>query len=182
MDNHAEQDAANRAPARPPPDPHGSPDQPPAPHVPQQAPKDQRVSVRAALDAALGGAVLRSGDKQFLNKLVKWDKRNVASVVSLLWRTRLAGRAEAGLSEGELEIVLDALADAATYRDSGASSLGCWDCENKLDGRCAEHAKDPDRARSCTELASALTARKVRAELPAPADIDNYPEFSTVAL
>src|SRR6266571_4528292 len=132
--------------------------------------------------AALGGAVLRSGDKQFLNKLVKWDKRNVASVVSLLWRTRLAGRAEAGLSEGELEIVLDALADAATYRDSGASSMGCWDCENKLDGRCAEHAKDPDRARSCTELASALTARKVRAELPAPADIDNYPEFSTVAL
>jgi hypothetical protein len=182
MDNHAEQNAANRAPARRPPGPRGSPDRQPASRVPRQALKDQRASVRDALDAALGGPVLRSRDKQFLNRLVKWDKRNAASVVSLLWRARLVGRAESGLSEGELAIVLGALSDAATYRDSGAGSLGCRDCENMLDGRCAEHAGDLDRARSCTELASVLAERKVRRELPLPAGIDGYPEFSTVAL
>jgi len=178
MENHAEQDAANRPPARRPPEPRGSPES----HVPQQAPEGRRITVRDALDAALGGAVLRSRDKQFLNRLVKWDKRNAASVVSLLWRARLAGRAEAALSDGELDIVLGALSDAASYRDSGADSLGCSDCENVLSGRCSEHAKDPDRARSCTELASALAARKIGGgELPVPSDIDDYAEFSTMA-
>lgn len=171
MGKHAGQDAANPTPARRPPDSRGSPDRPAASRAPQQALKDQRVSMRDALDAALGGAMLRSREKQFLNRLVKWNKRNAASVVSLLWRARLAGRAEAGLTESELEIVLGALNDAATYRDSGADSLGCLDCENMLTGRCDEHARDQDRARSCTELASVLTARKVRRELPAPASM-----------
>jgi hypothetical protein len=138
--------------------------------------------VRDALDTALAGAALSSRDRQFLTRLVKWDKRNATSVVSLLWRARLAGRAEAALSGRQLEIVLGALADAAAYRESGAESLGCWDCENFPGGRCAEHAKDLDLAQACTELAAALAAGKGTAvELPEPGDIADQRQYSAVA-
>ena len=154
----------------------------PASRVPRQGPESRRASVRDALDTALAGAALSSRDRQFLTRLLKWDKRNAASVVSLLWRARLAGRAEAALSGRQLEIVLGALADAAAYRESGAESLGCWDCENFPGGRCAEHAKDPDLAQACTELAAALTAGKgTAAELPQPGDIADQRQYSTVA-
>ena len=154
----------------------------PASRVPRQGPESRRASVRDALDTALAGAALSSRDRQFLTRLVKWDKRNATSVVSLLWRARLAGRAEAALSGRQLEIVLGALADAAAYRESGAESLGCWDCENFPGGRCAEHAKDPDLAQACTELAAALAAGKGTAvELPEPGDIADQRQYSTVA-
>ena len=154
----------------------------PASQVPRQGPESRRASVRDALDTALAGAALGSRDRQFLTRLVKWDKRNAASVVSLLWRARLAGRAEAALSGRQLEIVLGALADAAAYRESGAESIGCWDCENFPGGRCAEHAKDLDLAQACTELASALARGKgTAADLPQPSDIADQHQYSTVA-
>jgi hypothetical protein len=123
---------------------------------PPQEPEVRRPSVRDALETALDGAELCRRDQQFLSRLIKWDKRNAAAMVSLLWRARLAGRAEVTLSPDQLDVVLAALGDAAIYRDSGADSMGCWDCENVPGGWCAEHAKDRDRARACTDLRSAL--------------------------
>jgi hypothetical protein len=128
---------------------------------PQPAPAS--ADLREALDAALAGTGLTGRDRQFLDRLVKWDKRNAASLVSLLWRARFAGRAEAVMKPRELEIIITALGDAARYRESGADSLGCQDCENVPGGRCHEHSKDLDRARDCTNLAGLLTA--VRAAL-----------------
>jgi len=87
---------------------------------------------------------------------VHWDKRNAAAVASLLTRARLAGRDEVALSARQLEIVLTALEDAAVYRASGADVMGCWDCVNIPGGRCADHARDADRARACAELAAQL--------------------------
>jgi hypothetical protein len=117
-----------------------------------------RVAVREALDAALAGVQLDGRDRQFLRHLVHFDKRNAASVGSLLRRVRQAGRDEAALTPRQLETVLAALGDAARYRSSGQAATGCWDCENIPSGRCAEHARDNDRARAYTELAAALAA------------------------
>ena len=159
----------------------GSPPGAPGETAPQQdQPESRRANVRDALDAALSGAALSSRDRQFLSRLVKWDKRNAASVVSLLWRARLAGRAEA-LTQRQMEVVLGALSDAAAYRNSGAESLGCWDCENFPGSRCSEHAKDLDRARACSELASELAAGRASPELPQPSDIAGYRHCATVA-
>ncbi len=155
---------------------------PQAGQVPRQGHESKRAGVRDALDAVLARTMLSSRDRQFLTRLVKWDKRNAASVVSLLWRARLAGRAEAALTGRQLEVVLGALADAAAYRESGAESIGCWDCENFPGGRCAEHAKDFERARACAELGSALAAGNgTAASLPQPADIDGLRQYSPVA-
>jgi hypothetical protein len=93
------------------------------------------ATVRDALDAALRGAPLNG-----------------------VRRARAAGRAEAALTTRQLEIMVTALEDAAVYRESGADALGCWDCENIPGGRCADHAKDTDRARAYTELAAQLAA------------------------
>jgi hypothetical protein len=124
----------------------------------QPRPGGCRATVRDALDAALHGIRLGRRDKQFLRRLVHWDKRNAAAVASLLQRARQAGRSEAALSASQLEIVLTALKDAGVYRTSGAATMGCWDCENIPGGRCADHARDPERARACTELAAQLAA------------------------
>jgi len=59
----------------------------------QQA-DSRRATARDALDAVLTGVRLGGRDRQFLSRLVHWDKRNASSVASLLWRARLAGRAE----------------------------------------------------------------------------------------
>jgi hypothetical protein len=109
------------------------------------------------LYAALTGVRLGTRDKQFLTRLVAWDKRNAASVASLLTRARQAGRDEAALTPRQLEIVLAALADAAVYRSSGGSGSGCWGCDNIPGGRCADHLKDNDRARAYAEVAAALS-------------------------
>ena len=119
-------------------------------------PAARRATVRDALDAALHGIRLGGPDRRFLNRLVGWDKREAAAVASLLWQARLAGRCEVGLSSRQLEVVLAALDDAARYRISGADAVGCWDCENIPGGRCADHARDADRARACAELAAQL--------------------------
>ncbi len=134
--------------------------------VPRQEPESRRAGVRDALDGVLNGVALRSRDRQFLARLVKWDKRNAMSVVSLLWRARLAGRAEAALTRRQLEIVLG----------------GCRDCENIPAGRCAEHAKDLDRAAACTELVSVLGARDADSgEHPQPRGVAGYRGVTTVA-
>jgi hypothetical protein len=117
-----------------------------------------RATARNALDAALHGILLGGRDRQFLRRLVHWDKRNAAAVASLLWRARQAGRNESALSARQLEIVLTALEDAGVYRISGAAAAGCWDCQNIPGGRCADHARDADRARACAELAAQLAA------------------------
>lgn len=124
-----------------------------------QRPGGRRATVRDALDAALHGIRLGGRDRRFLNRLVHWDKREAANVASLLWQARLAGRGEVALSSRQLEIILAALEDAATYRTfrtCGADAAGCWDCENIPGGRCADHARDADRARACAELAAQL--------------------------
>jgi hypothetical protein len=145
---------------------------PPARTVPPHQPESRSVTVRDELESALNGAVLSRRDRQFLARLIKWDKRNALSVISLLWRARQAGRAEAALTTRQLEIVLGALSDAATYRESGADSMGCWDCGNFPGGRCSEHAGDFDRARACHELASALVSgRTSLSALPQPSNI-----------
>jgi hypothetical protein len=140
-----------------------------------------RATVRDALDAALRGVRLGGRERQFLGRLVNWDKRNAAAVASLLWRARLAGRNETALSARQLEIVLAALADAAVYRASGAGAAGCWDCENIPGGRCADHARDADRARACTELAEQLAATSVGVGAPdaaGPADFQRLTDVS----
>ncbi len=186
MNDHAGPGAA-RGGAVPRPAGHSGPPHGAAPGlapgaVPQQESESRRAGVRDALDGVLGGVALRSRDRQFLARLVKWDKRNAMSVVSLLWRARLAGRAEAALTRRQLEIVLGALSDAAAYRASGADSVGCRDCENIPAGRCAEHAKDLDRAAACTELASVLGARDADSgEHPQPAGVAGYRSVTTVA-
>lgn len=145
-----------------------------------------RATVRDALDAALRGVRLGGGDRKFLRRLVHWDKRNAAAVASLLWRARQAGRIEASLSGRQLGVVLTALEDAAVYRTSGAAAVGCWDCENVPSGRCADHAKDGDRARACAELAAHLAATQVpgpRApgDLHRPTSISGFRRRTSVA-
>jgi hypothetical protein len=110
------------------------------------------------LDAVLHGSRLDARDRKFVRRLVHWDKRNAAAVVSLLCRVRLAGRAEGTRSRRERELIAAALGDAALYRMSGISSLGCWDCENTPTGRCAEHMKDAERAHAYAELAAQMSA------------------------
>jgi hypothetical protein len=126
--------------------------------VHRQRPGARRATVRDALDAALRGIRLGCRDRRFLGRLVNWDKREAAAVASLLWQARMAGRLEVGLSSRQLEIVLAALEDAVRYRTSGADALGCWDCENIPGRRCADHARDADRARACLELAAQLAS------------------------
>lgn len=156
----------------------------PRPAAAQRQPRGTcRATVRDALDTALRGIVLGGRDRQFLSRLVHWDKRNAAAVASLLARARLAGRAEVALSPRQMEIVLAALGDAAAYRASGADAAGCWDCENIPGGRCAEHARDADRARACTELAAQLAAGTAAASaaLPRPTDISGFRRRTSVA-
>jgi hypothetical protein len=143
----------------------------------------RRATAQDSLDAALRGASLNGSDRQFLSNLVQWDKRNAAAVVSLLCEARAAGRAEAGLTARQLEIVVTALEDAAVYRDSGADALGCWDCENIPGGRCADHSKDADRARACTDLAAQLAAASPAgaAELQDLTDISGFGPRTSVA-
>jgi hypothetical protein len=152
-----------------------------------QRPGGCRATVRDALDAALYGIRLGGRDRQFLRRLVNWDKRHAAAVASLLLRARQAGRSEAALSARQLEIVLTALEDAGLYRTSGASAVGCWDCENIPGGRCADHARDADRARACAELAAQLAgmadpaAAAAAGELQRPADITGFRRRTSVA-
>jgi len=145
-----------------------------------------RAATRAELEAALAGIALAGRDRQFLARLVHWDKRNAASVVSLLRRARQAGRDETALTPRQLETVLAALGDAARYRSSGLAATGCWDCDNIPGGRCAEHARDNDRARAYAELADMLSAPsgpavRAGANLPQPSDIAGYRRRRPVA-
>jgi hypothetical protein len=121
----------------------------------------RRGTTRQLLDAALAGVRLGGRDRQFLARLVHWDKRNAASVASLLERAQEAGReaarTEGGLTPRQLQIVIAALGDAAVYRASGAAATSCWDCEMVRGGRCADHARDFDRASAYADLASALS-------------------------
>jgi hypothetical protein len=134
----------------------------------------RRASVREVLEGALAGIRLGCRDRQFLARLVHWDKRNAASVAALIVRAREAGREEAGLTPRQLEVVMAALGDAALYRSSGAAGVGCWDCENIPGGRCAYHARDNDRADAYAELAADLSGTATQAELPQPRDIAGY--------
>ena len=131
---------------------------PVAPGTGTSGPGACRATVRDELDAALTGAPLSTRDRQFLSKLVHWDKRNAASVASLLRRARRAGRNEAALTPVQLETVLAALEDAVVHRVAGVGTVGCWDCEKVRGGRCAEHSRDFERARDYAELAALLAA------------------------
>ena len=157
----------------------GTPSLPARPGRPDAAPR--RGSVREMLEGALAGIRLGCRDRQFLGRLVHWDKRNAASVVSLIVRAREAGREEAGLTPRQLEVVMAALGDAALYRSSGAAGVGCWDCEIIPGGRCAYHARDNDRANAYAELAAVLSGNTTQAELPQPRDIAGYRRRTPVA-
>lgn len=142
-----------------------------------------RAAAREELQDALAGVALEVRDRQFLVRLAQWDKRNAARVVSLLRRVRQVGRAEAALTPRQMETVLAALGDAARYRSTGLAAAGCWDCDNIPGGRCAEHAKDNDRARAYAELADALAGLSALAEggLAQPSDMAGYRRRRTVA-
>lgn len=144
-----------------------------------------RVTARSALYAALSGIRLGGRDRQFLAKLVHWDKRNAASVAALIWRAREAGRQEAALTPRQLEVVLAALSDAAIYRAAGSAAAACWDCENVPAGRCAEHAKDNDRAKAYAEVAAVLSGAALPSAgqdgLPQPRDLAGYRHRAPVA-
>jgi hypothetical protein len=140
-----------------------------------------RDAAREELGAVLAGVALGGRDRQFLSRLVHWDKRNAASVVSLLRRARQAGREEVALTPRQLETVLAALGDAARYRSSGVAATGCWDCENIPSGRCADHAKDNDRALAYAELAAALVGGCGDGGLPEPRDLSGYRRRRPVA-
>ena len=133
-----------------------------------------RASVRDDLLDALDGVPFSGRDRQFLGRLVHWDKRNAASVVSLLKRARQAGRAEIGLSPVQLQTVLAALQDAVVHRVSGVGSVGCWDCENARGGRCPDHAGDFERARDYAGLAALLSAERAPTPIQPPTDISGY--------
>jgi hypothetical protein len=141
----------------------------------------RRTVAREVLEKALRGVRLSSRDRQFLGRLVHWDKRNATSVAALLTRAREAGREEAGLTPRQREVVIAALRDAAIYRASGAAGQGCWDCEIIPGGRCAEHARDFDRAGSYAELAEKLAGKAVQPGLPEPRDIAGYRRRTPVA-
>jgi hypothetical protein len=132
----------------------------PAVAVPAASPSPvtRRSAVRDELDAVLAGATLTGRDRQFLSRLVHWDKRHATSVLSLLRRARMAGRAEAALSPVQLETVLAALEDAVIHRVASVEAVTCWDCEKTRGGRCADHARDFERARDYAELAALLSA------------------------
>lgn len=141
----------------------------------------RRSAARQMLDNALAGMHLSCKDRNFLSRLVHWDKRNAAAVAALLVRARQAGRNEAGLTPRQREIVIAALADAAEYRASGAAGSGCWDCEMIPGGRCASHARDNDRARAYAELAALLSGTPAQVELPRPRAISGYRSRTPVA-
>lgn len=142
-----------------------------------------RATAREELQSALAGVALEGRDRQFLARLVQWDKRNAASVLSLLRRARQAGRDEAALTPRQMETVLAALGDAARYRSAGLAAANCWDCDNIPGGRCAEHAKDNDRARVYAELAATLSGPSARPDdgLTRPSDIAGYRRRRPVA-
>ena len=147
-----------------------------------------RTTARQLLDRALAGACLGGRDRQFLARLVHWDKRSAASVARLLDAARQAGRAESGQIEGgrvegglsprQLETVLAALEDATLYRAGGAGAT-CWDCEIIPGGRCADHVRDSERARAYAELSALLS--DAAPGLPAPRDLARYRQRTPVA-
>jgi hypothetical protein len=165
---------------------------PVAPGSGSSVPGPCRATVRDELEAVLTGAPLSTRDRQFLSKLVHWDKRNAASVASLLRRARRAGRDEAALTPVQLETVLAALEDAVVHRVAGLGTVGCWDCEKVRGGRCAEHSRDFERARDYADLAALLAAgatvpaalageagelhpaRRVPTPIQRPTDISGY--------
>jgi hypothetical protein len=137
-----------------------------------------RATARQLLDRALAGARLGGRDRQFLARLVHWDKRSAASVARLLDAARQTGRAEAGLTPRQLETVLAALEDATLYRAGGAGAA-CWDCEIIPGGRCADHARDSERARAYAELSALLS--DAAPGLPVPRDLNRYRQRTPVA-
>jgi hypothetical protein len=140
-----------------------------------------RAAAKAALDAALGGVELTGIDRRFLARLSQWDKRNATAVASLVQRARQAGRAERGLSQGQLDTVLAALMDAFAYRTSGAAATGCWDCTSRPSGLCTEHAKDADRARAFADLAAALSGDVAPTALPRLGAVPDFRQRAPVA-
>lgn len=118
-----------------------------------------RECARAALEGALSGVSLTSADRRFVARLAQWDKRNATTVASLMRRARQQGQAEAGLPPEQLEVILEALTDAFTYRTSGAAAAACWDCASRSTGMCPEHMRDADRARNFAEVLTALSGK-----------------------
>ncbi len=144
-------------------------------------PEASRAGARGALAAALAGVHLGCRDRQFLSRLVHWDKRSAASVASLIRRARLAGRAEAALTPRQHEVVMMALRDAAVYRASGADAIGCWDCENCPGSQCADHARDSDRSRGYADLAVQLSGLAREPALGQLAEVTGYRHPTPVA-
>ena len=149
---------------------------PPEPALPGPVADDpapgggMREDLREELSAALAGAEIGRQERHFMSRLVTWHRANAGPVVALLWKARLAGRAEASMTPQELDTVIGALRDAARYRESGADTIGCWDCENVIGvGRCEEHSRDFDTARDCLALAGVLAAIRGAASKGVPA-------------
>jgi hypothetical protein len=140
-----------------PPPPRGTPG--PRIAVPQPRPSTGRAALPdgpVVVPDRAGRVELEPPVLALLSGRDEWTARSVAS---LLWSARLAGRAEAALTAGQVEILLGALGDAVALRRRGAGTLGCLDCKNEAEGRCSSHAHDLDRALAYSELALLLAAR-----------------------
>jgi hypothetical protein len=151
------------------------------PQLDKAASDSGRAAARAALTAALSGVPLTGTDLRFLSRLSQWDKRNAATVASLVTRARQCGRSEAGLSPGQLETILAALVDGFAYRTSGAAAEGCWDCANRSSGLCTEHARDADRARDFADLAAALSGQATPTSMPRLGAVPDFRHRDPVA-
>jgi hypothetical protein len=151
------------------------------PQLDKAASDSGRAAARAALETALSGVQLTGADLRFLARLSQWDKRNAATVASLVTRARQCGRAEAGLSPAQLDTVLAALIDGFAYRTSGAAAEGCWDCANRSSGLCGEHARDADRARDFADLAAALSGQAAPTSMPCLGALPDFRRRDAVA-
>ena len=122
-----------------------------APGVGRMAPHTMNMltAACAAADVQLGAY-----DRLVLQWLATWEPQTAAVITGLIIRAH-AGAVT--LTPAQLATVLDALADAETYREreGGARCAGCEEAPPSA-GLCAEHSADFDAAQRYHDLTAEL--------------------------
>jgi hypothetical protein len=115
-----------------------------APGAGKMAPHNFLMLVNACEAAGVDLGSPASRDRQVLAWLAGWEPQTCAVVAGLIARARHA--AGVTLDAAQLDRVLDALDDAATYRRRQVGE-SCADCDAAADeGVCADHLDDFDLA------------------------------------